>query len=178
MTIATALTFFRLGVALISFVLLMKEQWTFGFIVLFIAVVLDSIDGVLARKLNDVTTQGIYYDIMVDKIVIIGTFLIVGHKLHPVFFYLGLLMLTREYMMDTFRSIAASKKVVISADRFSKIKGVLFMISMLWMIGTAAFVNNDPSFQLFGVVIACLGMLLAIWSLSRFYLKHKGLLTG
>ena len=111
---------------------------------------------------------------MTDKIVIITTFLIIGYKVDVAFFYLGLLMLIREYSIDTMRALAAARQVVISADAFSKFKGVLFMTTMLGAIGNHA-VLGSAAFQQAMVLLAVGGMILAYLTLGRFYLKCKAL---
>jgi CDP-diacylglycerol--glycerol-3-phosphate 3-phosphatidyltransferase len=130
------------------------------------------VDGAVARRLNQVSHTGVFLDIMVDKVVIIGTFFVVGYKLYPIFFYLGLLMLLREYAIDTLRSIAASRQVVIPADGFSKLKGVLFMTAMLCAIGNQAFLQNSW-FEQTVAVVAMATMLLAYITLARFYRKCR-----
>lgn len=170
--VPNTITVVRLLIAVISFALMMLEYWLSAAILILLAVVMDVLDGKVARHLEQVTKQGVYLDVMADKIVIISTFLIIGLKINVVFFYLGILMLIREYTMDTMRSIAASKSVVISADKFSKIKGVLFMFAMLGMIWNLVLLDNYYLEQLF-IVLATLGMLFAYITLVRFFLKYK-----
>lgn len=175
--VPNAITVIRLMIAVISFALMMTEYWLSAAILILVAVVMDVLDGKVARRLEQVTKQGVYLDVMADKIVIISTFLIIGLKINVVFFYLGILMLIREYTMDTMRSIAASKSVVISADKFSKIKGVLFMLAMLGMIWNLVLYDNRYVEQTF-VIIASVAMLLAYVTLVRFFLKYKNIILA
>ncbi len=84
-------------------------------------------------------------------------------------------MLIREYSIDTMRSIAASKKKVISADKFSKIKGILFMIAMIGMIGNYAFLNNNLILENLMILTGIVGMIFAYITLIRFFIKYKEL---
>jgi phosphatidylglycerophosphate synthase len=111
---------------------------------------------------------------MTDEIVIIGTFLITGYKFDVALFYLGLLMLIREYAVDTMRAIATTRHIVISADVFSKLKGVLFMVTMLCAIGNHTFLENEK-FEQAIVLLGNNSMILAYLTLGRFYLKCKAL---
>ncbi len=181
MNLANLITVLRLLIAFVGFAFMFLRSWTIAFALILIAVILDIVDGKIARKRNEVTTGGIYLDVMADKIVIITTYLIIGLQVNIAFFYLGILMLIREYSIDTMRSIAAAKGTVISADKFSKIKGILFMLAMLFMLYTIAFV--DVGFVLFAtssfasIVIASVGMLLAYVTLARFFITHRHLLN-
>jgi len=178
MNYPNAITFIRLIVAVVSFGLMIQDYWLVAAILILIAVLLDVADGRVARRLKQVTKQGVYLDVMADKIVIISTFLIVGLKLHVAFFYLGILMLIREYSIDTMRSIAASQNVVISADKFSKIKGVLFMIAMLFMVWNEAVFHLGGIWQEVSIGVASLAMVLAYATLVRFFVKYKNILLS
>jgi phosphatidylglycerophosphate synthase len=147
---------------------------------MFLATMLDIVDGQVARRLHQVSKHGVFLDIMVDKIVILSTFFFIGMRIDVLFFYLGILLLIREYIMDTMRSIAASNNVVIPADRLSKIKGVLLMTAMLIVIGNFAsayslFVNSV--LQTIGAILAGTGTLLAYFTLVRFLVVHRSALA-
>lgn len=159
--------------AFLSFVLMILDQWFLAAILILIAVLLDIVDGKLARHLEQVTKQGVFLDVMADKIVIISTFLIIGLKINVLFFYLGILMLIREYTIDTMRSIAASKNVVISADKFSKIKGVIFMAAMLGIIWNKVLNKNEIFAQNVFTILAAIGIVMAYITLVRFFIKNK-----
>jgi phosphatidylglycerophosphate synthase len=182
LTIANYITVTRLIIALISFLFMILNKWLIAFFLIFIAIILDIVDGKVARGMKEVSKYGIFLDIMVDKIVIISTFLMIGIYITRIFFYLGILMLVREYIMDTMRSIAASNNKVIPADKLSKIKGVLFMTSMLIIIGNYVLISNTSNpaisaiLQWIGIVMAVLGMIFAYFTLGRFLLIHRNVL--
>ncbi|MFQ5587233.1 MAG: CDP-alcohol phosphatidyltransferase family protein [Nitrospiria bacterium] len=164
----------RLLIANIGFILMLTDHWKPAFLLILFSVLLDAMDGEVARRLNQVSQTGIFLDIMADKIVIISTFLIVGYKLNPFFFYLGLLMLLREYVIDTLRAIAAARKTVLSADALSKLKGVILMTAMVGAIGNHAFLGSawiEGAMAAMGAI----GMTLAYVTLGRFYLKCRDL---
>jgi CDP-diacylglycerol--glycerol-3-phosphate 3-phosphatidyltransferase len=176
MTVANKITIFRLILAEISFILLLFDYFKSGFILLLIAVFLDIVDGKVARRLKQVSSQGVFLDIMADKIVIISSFFIIGLKINIIFFYLALLMLLREYSIDTMRSIVASKGKIISADKFSKIKGILFMVSMLGIVANFAFLNNNLIIQGTMISIGILGIIISYITLIRFFIIYKKLI--
>jgi CDP-diacylglycerol---glycerol-3-phosphate 3-phosphatidyltransferase len=175
MNIPNAITFGRLLIAVAGFVLMFLDMWIAAFGFLLISILMDVLDGKVARKVNQVTNQGIFLDVMVDKIVIIATYIVIGVKLNSLFLYLGLLMLLREYTMDTMRSIAASRNKVIMADKFSKIKGVLFMLAMIVVIANHAFLGFNYYLEMSMNIIATLAMVMAYLTLGRFFIKYKEL---
>jgi len=172
------ITIFRLFLAIVSFVLMFMDRWISAFILIVVAIILDVVDGRVARRLKLVTTQGIFLDIMADKIVIISTFLVIGIKIDIIFFYLGILMLIREYIIDTMRAIAASKGKVITSDKFSKIKGAIFMMAMILMVGNYAFnnISFDATYAMvsnIAIIIASAGIIFSYITLIRFIILYK-----
>jgi CDP-diacylglycerol--glycerol-3-phosphate 3-phosphatidyltransferase len=158
MNIPNSITFTRLIAAIVSFVFMFQNEWFIASILILLAVLLDVFDGILARKYKQVTTQGGFFDVMADKVVIISTFLVIGLLINRGFFFLGLVMLLREYSIDTMRSIAATSGKTIKADKFSKIKGVLFMISMNGVLWNKV-LFQDPNLDLVFLWISIITMI-------------------
>ena len=89
----------------------------------------------------------------------------------PLYTVLGLLMLAREYTMDTCRSVLASNRLVVGADRLSKLKGALFMIAMLGFIwNRATMAKHDMDIAMSAIAIS--GMIIAFLGLARFICKY------
>ena len=93
----------------------------------------DLLDGYLARKYNQVSDFGALMDPLADKIFVTGTMLIlVEYRLMPA--AVAFAVLGREFMVTGLRTLAAKKQVVISADRWGKLKTALQM-TMLAIAG-------------------------------------------
>ncbi len=115
-----------------------------------IAAITDNVDGRIARKRNLVTDLGKFLDPIADKVLVMsGLLLIVAHPIMgagvtnaapavwPI--WLGIicavLILARELIISAFRQIAATKKLVMAADKSGKIKAFLQDITIfLYMI--------------------------------------------
>lgn len=109
-------------------------RWV-AYILAILAGVTDLLDGYLARKFNIVSDFGALMDPLADKILVTGTMLIaVEFKLMPAL--IAVLVLCREFMVTGLRTLAAKKQVVISADRWGKLKTALQMV-MLAIAGFA-----------------------------------------
>ncbi|MBO5791523.1 MAG: CDP-diacylglycerol--glycerol-3-phosphate 3-phosphatidyltransferase [Lentisphaeria bacterium] len=106
-----------------------------AYILVILAGVTDLLDGYLARKFNIVSDFGALMDPLADKIFVTGTMLIaIEYKLMPAF--IAVLVLCREFMVTGLRTLAAKKQIVISADRWGKLKTALQM-AMLAIAGFA-----------------------------------------
>lgn len=110
-------------------------------IVFLVASLTDFLDGYLARKNNQVTTLGKFLDPLADKMLINGVmiFLAINFKslegkdlTFP--FFLVILMIIRDLIVDSLRFVAASKNKVIAANMFGKAKTVLEMVAITFVL--------------------------------------------
>ncbi len=89
----------------------------------------DFLDGYLARRWNQVTDFGALMDPLADKIFVTATMLMaVECRLMPAWIVTA--VLCREFMVTGLRTLAAKKQVIISADRWGKLKTVLQMLML------------------------------------------------
>ena len=117
-----------------------------------VACLTDFLDGYLARKNNQVTTLGKFFDSIADKMLIAtGLILIVAVPVigsDPVAYpnWLGvscaIIILAREFIVSALRQLAASKGIVLAADMGGKIKATAqFVVVALYMF--LAFVETE-----------------------------------
>ena len=117
-----------------------------------VACLTDFLDGYLARKNNQVTTLGKFFDSIADKMLIAtGLILITAVPIilgEPVAFpnWLSvtctIIILAREFIVSALRQLAASKGVVLAADMGGKIKATAqFVVVSLYMF--LAFVETE-----------------------------------
>ncbi len=110
-------------------------------IVFIIACLTDFLDGYLARKNNQVTDLGKFFDSIADKVLIMtGMLLIVAVPVQgytTVFNptqWLGvtcvIIMLAREFIISALRQVAASKGIVLAADKGGKIKATVQYVAV------------------------------------------------
>lgn len=110
-----------------------------------IAAITDNIDGRIARKRNLVTDLGKFLDPIADKVLVMcGLLLIIAYPisgLGPIVrpewlgILCGILILARELIISAFRQIAATKNLVMAADKAGKIKAFLQdIVIFLYMI--------------------------------------------
>jgi len=105
---------------------------------LLLAAALDVLDGVLARRLGEVTPFGQTVDPLVDKVVIASALLaLVAEGRVPLWVLLA--VLARDVAVTCLRFVAAKRDVVIPASRLGKRKMDLQLLAVL-----AAIVASDP----------------------------------
>lgn len=134
----------------------------------------DFVDGHLARKHNLVTDLGKFLDPIADKILVVSGMIILlkmnfitnTGEVYPVLApYFGeicvILILAREFIIGVFRQIAATKGVVMAADKLGKAKTIVTLIA-LPMLMLVPFINETwhKAVNWIGVVFLFLGWIL------------------
>ena len=113
----------------------------------------DLLDGYLARKYHCVSDFGALMDPLADKIFVTGTMLMaVEFRLIPA--WIAIMVLFREFMVTGLRTLAAKKQVVISADRWGKLKTALQM-TMLGIAGIAWAIDGGTAYLHEATPLAC-----------------------
>ncbi len=108
----------------------MNNNNIFATVIFIIASITDWLDGYIARKYNLVTDLGKFLDPIADKLLVLSALIIfVSQGIVPV--WIVYVMIARELIIGGFRSIAASKGIVIAAIMSGKVKTVLQMIAII-----------------------------------------------
>ena len=117
-----------------------------------IAALTDFVDGRIARKTNQVTDLGKFFDAIADKVLTMTGFLLIiavpitGTA--PVVWpsWIGVVcvvvMLAREFIISALRQLAASKGKVLAADMSGKIKATLQFVSIALYMFYAFFLTD------------------------------------
>ncbi|MGH8017177.1 MAG: CDP-diacylglycerol--glycerol-3-phosphate 3-phosphatidyltransferase [Opitutaceae bacterium] len=108
---------------------------TLTFVLFVLAGITDFLDGHLARKRGQVTNFGILMDAVTDKVLILGIMMALVDRDRiplpdPLPIFLVLLIMGREFLITGIRLVAASKGVVVSADRGGKQKTVTQILAV------------------------------------------------
>ena len=149
-----------------------------AYIVAILAAFTDLLDGYLARKFHLESDFGRLVDPLADKIFVVGTFVMMAeYKLMPG--WIIIVVLTREFMVTGLRMLATHKGVVISADKWGKLKTILQMVSLL--IGGASWVGlfdiHQKTIWVTWYVLLLIMTLVTILSGIGYFLKNKSLYT-
>jgi CDP-diacylglycerol---glycerol-3-phosphate 3-phosphatidyltransferase len=119
-----------------------------------IAALTDHLDGMLARKNNQITTFGKFLDPLADKILVVSA-LVCFVQLGLASTWCVILIIAREFMVTSIRLVAVDSGVVIAANRWGKTKTVsqivaVVVILLLQFIQELVALGRIPAFNIGG----------------------------
>ncbi len=108
---------------------------TLAFWIFIATAVGDWLDGYLARKQNLVSNFGKFMDALTDKILIIGLMVAFVEIFNSrLFLVMVLLTLCREFLVSGMRMVAATKGVVVAAERGGKAKTLFQLVAVGFLL--------------------------------------------
>lgn len=134
--LANILSTFRI-VAMVPLLILILHNtatayfWAFW---LFIVIsITDFLDGQLARRYGWVSNLGIFLDLTADKIYTAGILvaMVAVSILDP---WAAIVILVREFVVTGLRSLAAAEGLVIPAGRWGKLKMIVTIVALAWIM--------------------------------------------
>lgn len=182
MSLPNILTLARIGLAPVLFVFIWLPEWTGQGQVAFTAIALgiflvseltDLLDGMLARRNNQVSELGKLLDPFSDVISRITCFIsfVALGLLHPA---LCLILLYREFSIVFVRMILAQRGTTLAASSGGKLKSLLYFFSclsglillLLLRSGTGPDVSGAAGIVTTALFVA--SSILAVWSLVAY----------
>lgn len=150
----------------------------FLLIILLICELSDLIDGILARKKNQVTDVGKIIDPMADVITHISVFLTFTQKMVSLPLMLVFILLYRELIISALRTICALRGFALAARKSGKIKAFLqaclsfFIVILLFFYNYGLIsLNALRNTSLFALIIVVLYSVFT--ALEYFYANRK-----
>lgn len=143
MNLATCLTFIRVFISPIFLVVYMAHEalgistMVLPYLLLFLLTVSelsDAFDGFLARKYNQVTDLGKVLDPMADSIARISVFLAFTQPPVSVPLLLVFLLIYRDSVVGTLRTICALKGYALAARPSGKLKAIIQAVAAIWIL--------------------------------------------
>ncbi len=133
MNLPNKLTIARMIAAPVYVILYALELYIPAFIVFVAASLTDMLDGRIARERGLVTNFGKIMDPLADKILVYSAFcMFIDKGIVPG--WMLIIILAREFAVSGMRTVAASEGKVIAAGMTGKIKTVLQMFAVLFLI--------------------------------------------
>ena len=146
------------------------DKWI-ALVIFCVASLTDMLDGKIARKYNLVTNFGKFMDPLADKLLVCSAMicLIPQKKLSA---GIVIVIIAREFIISGFRLIAAENGVVIAANYWGKFKTTFQMLMVIVLI-----LNIQMSFfQILGVILTYVALILTVVSLIDYIVKNKDVL--
>lgn len=115
-----------------------------AFLLFILAAIGDWLDGYLARTRGMISVFGKFMDALTDKILVLGIMVaLVDKQAIPIVWVL--IVLVREFLISGMRMMAASKGVVVAAERGGKLKTVIQLIAVSVLLAVPAIRSDLPS---------------------------------
>ncbi|MBE6405728.1 MAG: CDP-diacylglycerol--glycerol-3-phosphate 3-phosphatidyltransferase [Lentisphaerae bacterium] len=149
-----------------------------AYVVAILAALTDFFDGFLARKFHLESDFGRLMDPLADKIFVVGTFVTMAEfMLMPG--WIIIVVLTREFMVTGLRMLATKKGIVISADKWGKLKTTLQMIVLAiggfaWAFGEkVGFTLVDTKYWKYWYMLLLLMTFVTLASGVGYFIKNQ-----
>lgn len=121
-------------------------------VIFIIASITDFVDGKLARQNNQVTTFGKLCDPLADKMLTTAA-LLAFMDMDICNIWIVMIILTREFLVTSFRLVASAQGVVIAANIWGKLKTVSQMVVSIAIMLAIHFVKAySLDFSMFSLV--------------------------
>ena len=180
----TMLRLFMIPVFVAVFYLtIIPYNYLISAVIFVLAALTDFLDGHIARKYNLVTNLGKFLDPIADK-VLVSTALIImllpfgNTVILP--FYAGIavaIIIARELIVSGFRIIAASKGMVLAADKLGKIKTFIQDVSVVvLLVGASVMPNLYSIVNIVGLILLGIATILTIISGAECIIKNRAVL--
>lgn len=155
-TLPNVLTMSRVPMMFVV-VALMYSDWagaaTWAFWLFIASALTDWLDGLLARRANQVSAFGRFMDAVIDKVMVVGLMIALvnggyfeGFRITAML--LLLVIIAREFFISGLRMAAATKGLVVEADSGGKVKTFVQLNAIGWLLGARMFARDFGS--LFG----------------------------
>lgn len=146
-------------------------------LVFILASLTDFVDGRLARSRNLVTTFGKFIDPLADKILTQTAFILLVET-GKIRAWIVIIILSRELIITAFRTLAASKNIIIAASSWGKFKTASQMACLILFLLKPYMVNalSFPENEIFSPIMLYLALILTIISGIDYIVKNKKIL--
>lgn len=126
----------------------------------------DLLDGFLARKLNAITKIGKIIDPTADKLVILVSIIMLVYirNINPI---IAILVLSREVIVLTLRTIASFEGVILSAITIAKRKTFIQIVALSFILANIKIVGISTI--LIGNILLSISIFLSWYSLTIYF---------
>lgn len=176
MNLPNKLTIFRV-ILIPFFVFFMLAPFFSGYgnyiavAIFIIASLTDLLDGKIARKYHLVTDFGKFMDPLADKLLVCAAMIcLVECGQLPA--WIVIVIISREFIISGFRLIASDNGIIIAASYWGKFKTTFQMLMIIVLILNI----QMPFFEVLGIVLTYVALVLTVISLIDYLVKNKDVL--
>ena len=168
-------------------------SWSWGFtagLVLFIAAaVTDYLDGQIARRRQLVTDFGALMDPVADKVLMAAAFICLIPE-HAIPAWAAIVIISREFLITGLRLLAASKGVVLPAEKLGKHKTAWQMVTVIYFLLLLSLAELERAGLFFigtpwmvawkygGPILIAVALVLTLYSGLGYLWRHRRLIAA
>jgi CDP-diacylglycerol---glycerol-3-phosphate 3-phosphatidyltransferase len=187
MNLPNRLTLLRL-VLILPFVAALSTEFTggkiFALFIFLAGTATDYADGFIARKFHLITDFGRLMDPLVDKMMTVAAFIcLVALGLIPAWAVIAIV--SREFLITGLRLVAASRGLVLPAEKLGKHKTVWQMVTIVYYLLLLSVEESAPrsltgstlvTLERLGTAFLAVTVALTLWSGISYLTRHWDLL--
>ena len=133
----------------------------------------DMLDGRIARKYNLITDFGKFMDPLADKLLVCSA-MIALIDLDRIPAWVVIVIIAREFIISGFRLVASDNGVVIAAGWWGKVKTVVQMVMICFLIADL----GGNVIHILEQVLIYAALVLTVVSLIDYLVHNKGVITS
>lgn len=151
-----------------------------------VASLTDWLDGHIARKYNMVTTLGKFLDPVADKVLVASALILattldeVGFGCKNAIVVCSVVIIARELIVTCFRTIAATKNVILAADKIGKAKTATQLTGLTFYLSFAEVGELNATvgqvFFYIGFVCLMIATVLTLVSALNYIIRNRAVL--
>jgi CDP-diacylglycerol--glycerol-3-phosphate 3-phosphatidyltransferase len=133
-----------------------------------VAAITDGVDGYVARHYNQVTNFGKFIDPLADKLLVTAA-LICFVASGDVPDWVTVVILAREFMVTSLRTVAVAQNVVIAASIWGKVKTVVQII----LVVAIMVLPDYPVFEILKQILIYAALIITVLSGADYMWKNR-----
>ena len=166
--IPNILSAFRIILIIPFFIYFLGDNYIGAAIVLILSGISDMLDGILARKLNQITRLGKILDPIADKLTLTAVVICLGIKFHEIIF-LMVVFIVKDILMLIAGTILIKNKIEPPQSQwYGKLGTVFFYFSVIIIVGQKAIFNTTNSFL--SITLLSITAIIMLYALFKYFL--------
>lgn len=172
MSVPNIISFLRILIIIPFVSSFMKDNYILAGALLVLSGLSDLLDGMIARKFNQVTALGKMLDPTADKLTLMAVMVCVGLKLPKIFPFMIILIIKEVLMLVAGLVLIKRNQSPPSAQWYGKLATVVFYVSVILIIGLKALWGVDNEYvNLTLMIITAACMIYALFKYFRIFVS-------
>ena len=167
LTVPNILSVMRIILIFPFVISILNDNYIHAGIILILSGISDLLDGIIARKLNQITTLGKILDPMADKLTLMAVMICFGIKFPCIFPFMIILVFKELCMLFGGAILIKQKKIPTTARWYGKFATVVFYFSVIIIIGLKALFGIENYFVNLSLML--LTALCMCYSIFRYF---------